>query len=276
MADQITDPATGCTIREMAGRGGRDMNQGDTAERKFLIKESADPLVAYEALWNQKDAIALEIYSGLPVTVISWQLLDGPDQWEFTCTYTQLPEPGGYTVSMDSSGGTGKQTEAYQQVRYDAPQTTVPADYGTSINVQDGKPQGVERVLPALKLEIVARIQMSLVASPIAYAKTVASVTGTVNSAPYLGFASGELLFMGGSGQIIGENPVLTYTFAASPNLTNQTIGPISGINKNGHDYIWFKYAGKLVSNRTVQQAESAYVAKVYTYSDFSVLNIGV
>ena len=50
-----------------------------------------------------------------------------------------------------------------------------------TVNVQDNKPEGVDRIIPALKLNIRARIPSSKIGKPISYAKLVAGLTGTVN-----------------------------------------------------------------------------------------------
>lgn len=276
MADRIVDPATGVSIREMAGRSGADTPTTDTMSRSFLCKGNADPMVCRTALFNQQVPLELFVFEGMNLENLSWKLKSGPDNWEFTASYSWSPNPGEFTIKMDSTGGTTKQTDADSQQKYNAAGHTA-RDFGTTVNVQDGKPEGVDRVIPALKLNINARISSQWVADPIGYAKTVASVTGSVNSGTYLGFESGELLFLGATGEIVGENPLLTYTFAASKNLANVTIGPVSGITKNGHDFIWFDYLAEKdnTTNLQVAKARGAYVAKVYEYADFGVLKIG-
>lgn len=59
------------------------------------------------------------------------------------------------------------------------------------------------------------------------YVFTLYKLTGTVNNAPYLGFAAGELLFLGVTGQCStptdGQTPAWTLTikYSASPNRVN-------------------------------------------------------
>ena len=278
MADIITDPGTGCTLREMAGRDGQDGQESDAIMRRWLIRGSSDPIVCRQAIINQAVATSLFQFENLPLTTMTWKLFTGPDAWEFTVNYALQPliQVGQYTISMDTTGATTKQTEAFAQTVFPAPGKT-PRQFATTINVQDDKPEGIDRVIPSLKLDINAKIASRFLASPIAYAALVASMTGSMNGTSFLGFAPGELLFMGASGQIVGENPTLTYTFEASANLTGVTIGPVSGISKWGHDFLWFDYIVKKDSSSNLQISEprAAYVARVYGTADFSLLGIG-
>ena len=276
MADRILDPGTGCYIREMSGRDGTETSKDATSQRTWLVYDNHDPLVCRTALLNQRLAIGLDQYANLNLANLNWKRHAGGEKWAFTADYATVPEVGGYTVSIDTTGATGKQTEAYVQSRFVATGETNAREYGTTVNVQNNEPQGVDRTIPALKLNINARIPKANIPDPITYAKTVAGLTGTVNNAPYLGFAAGELLFMGASGDIVTEEPQLTFTFGASANLSGHTIGPITGITKAGHDYIWFDY--KKVKDQTsglqISKPRAAYVSRVYTWADFSPLGI--
>ena len=278
MADRFFDPVTGCYVRETAGRDGTDgTNNDDSISRQFLVYDNTDPLVCRNALLNLESSLTLFEFANLPLGSLSWKLQAGSTKWSFTASYAQVPPLGGYTISIDTTGGTGKQTEAFTQQKFDATGEDNAREYGTTVNVQNNEPQGVDRVLPALKLNINAKVKSSLIGDPITYSKTLANLTGSVNNATYLTFAAGELLFLGASGNIVGEDPTLTYTFSASSNLTNWSIGPITGVTKNGHDYIWFDYKSVKDpnSNLKISKPRAAYVAKVYTYADFSVLRIG-
>lgn len=264
------------TIREMAGRDGSTNADADTMTRHFLVKHTDDPLHAYECLKNFATELQLFRIYGMNLNSVSWKLLSGSEAWQFTCEYDFTPEPGEFTISMDTTGGTVKQTESFYQWTFPAPGEDA-RNFEYTVNVQDNKPEGVDRIIPALKLNIRARIPAAALGSPIEYAKLCASITGTVNRTAFLTFAPGELLFLGASGTIVGENPIIDYGFAASPNISDVTIGGISGIHKRGHDFLWFDY--KVLkddqSGLQISKARAAYTAEVYTYADFSVLKIG-
>lgn len=278
MADRIVQD--GISIRELRGRSGSDVvGQGDTGERAWLCKGSIDPLVCRAALFNQT-FYDIDFYDGLNLSELSYAPFQGggPEDWEFTASYSIAPLTADYTVTIDTGGGLLRRTLAYQQNAYPAPGHAAP-NFSTAIDVQDREINGVDTVIPALKLDIVAKLDRNLITDPIGYAKTVASLTGAVNSGPYLGFDAGELLFMGGTGAVISDrDPTLTFTFSASQNVPNLTVGPISGIVKPGHDYIWYWYKDDTDPGSTnfhVKIPAAAYVSKVYLGVDFAALGIG-
>jgi hypothetical protein len=278
MADRIVDGATGVSIREMAGQSGSLSITTDTFERSFLCKGTTDPLVARQAIINQRVPLDLDEFAGLNLSTLAWSLFARDDSWKFVAAYSFTPSPGNYTINMDSSGGTVNVAEAFDQLRYDAPGQTG-GDFETSINVdRQGNPKGVDKVIPALKLSISARLTAGITTDPLAYSKIVTNVTGYTNLTEYLTFQPGELLFLGATGEIVGETPLLTYTFAASPNLPNLTVGSIINIVKGGHQYIWTTYLTQKdpLSDLNVEIATAAYVATIYGAAEMSGLGIGV
>jgi hypothetical protein len=110
----------------------------------------------------------------------------------------------------------------------------------------------------------------------------VAGVTGTTNNAPFRGFEAGEVLFIGCSGSHEwddqkGRGPwSLSFRFVASKNVTGDTIGDISGVNKKGHEYLWVRYEDAEESNVLLKKPKAVYVNKVYRESSFTALGIGV
>jgi hypothetical protein len=145
-------------------------------------------------------------------------------------------------------------------------------------------PQGVERIIPALKINIRSKIATEYLGSPIRYANLIASLTGTTNNAAIFDdgsgnvYAQGELLFAGASGEIIAENPQLTFTFIASKNLSSATIGDITGVNKKGHEYLWFlfDYEKDATTGLLISRPRGCYVDRVYGEADHTLLKIGV
>ncbi len=112
-----------------------------------------------------------------------------------------------------------------------------------------------------------------------AYKLSLFQLTGKVNSAGFKGFARGEVLFLGASGSKRGfDDWEITFRFAASPNATNLTIGGISGISKEGWQYLWIRYEDEEdTSAKTLIKRPSAiYIEQVYNYGDFALMGIGV
>lgn len=111
--------------------------------------------------------------------------------------------------------------------------------------------------------------------------------TTAVNSAPItinirgkvMPFAVGELQFLSASGGVKGDEKwEITFNFDGVPNVEDQTIGDITGVDKMGHDYIWVQYKeapddGALTM---VKKPLAAYVEQVYIEADLNELGVGV
>jgi len=110
-----------------------------------------------------------------------------------------------------------------------------------------------------------------------AYRGTLFNLTGKVNGGAFNGFAAGECLFLGASGAKRGSGDwEITFRFAASPNVTNLTIGDITGVDKKGWEYLWVRYADSVddTAKALVKKPIAAYVERVYEYGDFSLMGI--
>jgi hypothetical protein len=148
-----------------------------------------------------------------------------------------------------------------------------------AIGVDGSSVNGVDIVAPALTWTETYDVPHQYVTA--AYIKNIAALTGTVNNGAFRTFAAGEVLFMGCSGSQEwddqrGNGPwTLSYKFVASPNVTDQTIGDITGIEKKGHEYLWVRYEDAVSSNELVKKPKFVYVNKVYRDGNFSGLGIG-
>jgi hypothetical protein len=148
-----------------------------------------------------------------------------------------------------------------------------------AIGVDSNGVNGVDIVVPQLQWQETYDVPNTYVTS--SWIRGVAAVTGTTNNASFRGFDAGEVLFMGCSGSQEwddqkGRGPwSLSFRFVASKNVTGQTIGSITGIEKKGHEYLWVRYEDAVSSNTLLKQPKAVYVSKVYKDSDFSALGIG-
>jgi hypothetical protein len=101
----------------------------------------------------------------------------------------------------------------------------------------------------------------------------MARATGTVNSDSFLGFASGEVLFLGiDCGDGTNTEAEIEYQYAMSENITGLSAGDISGIAKKGWDYLWFKYKDAAPAGAPAKQPEYASVEEVYRRLAFQTL----
>lgn len=217
---------------------------------------------------------------GLPMTSYSYaEDDDGNNHLIFTATHSTRPAIAIMRWGFDTTGGTIKLTASKNTSRYPATGRTAP-DFKGAIGVKntgkDAEPEGVDIVIPGLKLTMTYRWPAG--SKDLAYVKDVAALTGRTNAAAFYDFDIGELLFMGMTGELspVGTNE-FQYHFLASSNATGLTIGDITGIAKKGHDYLWvcFEADQDTSAKKLVQRPLAAYVERVYDPADFSVLDVG-
>ena len=204
----------------------------------------------------------------------------GDDAWQVTIDYVKEgaedgTDPLKRSRSFDTSGGTQHITQAYGEARYG---TGAPDQKG-AVGVDESSVKGVDVVVPQLQWQETYDVPNAYVTS--AWIRGVAGLTGTTNDAPFRGFEAGEVLFVGCTGQQEwddqrGRAPwQLSFRFVAEKNVTNQTIGDITGVAKKGHEYLWVRYEEASESNTLIKKPKHVYVNKVYREGDFSALGIG-
>jgi hypothetical protein len=149
-------------------------------------------------------------------------------------------------------------------------------DFHSGVNVTNDGPQGVERTVPIFNFSETHYKTAAAVSN--SYVATLFALTGTVNNSAFRGFSAGEVLFLGARGSKRGVNGdwEITYSFAASPNVTSGTIGGFTGINKDGWDYLWFLFEDKEDPNaeKVVRRPRAAYVEQIYKRGGFAGLGI--
>jgi hypothetical protein len=204
----------------------------------------------------------------------------GDNAWQLTIQYEKNgaedgDDPLKRSRSFDTTGGTQHMTQAYAESRFGggAP------DQKKAIGVDSNGVNGVDIVVPQLQWQESYDVPNSYVTD--AYIRGVSGVTGTTNNAAFRGFEAGEVLFVGCSGSQEwdddkGRGPwSLSFRFVASKNVTGETIGDISGVNKKGHEYLWVRYEDAVDSNVLLKKPKHVYVNKVYREGSFSALGIG-
>lgn len=221
----------------------------------------------------------------------------GDDAWHVEINYEKTgaddddqSEPLKRSRSFDTSGGTSHITQADGgKINANGSTTTRSGterrfppsapSMDSAIGVDDNGVQGVDIVVPALTWTETYDVPSDYVTS--SYIKSVAALTGTTNDASFRSFEAGEVLFLGASGSQEwdsekGDGPwSLSFKFVASKNLTGQTIGSITGIEKKGHEYLWVRYESSVSGSDLVKKPKYVYVNTVYREGAFSGLGIG-
>ena len=192
---------------------------------------------------------------------------DEPDEDEETTSF-----------AFDTGGGTMHRNQSLKtvsKVPNDAP------DFNGAIEVDnEGNVNGVDVTMPVLNFTETHTMNGSRVTT--SYKKTVAALTGTVNSSGFRGFSAGEVLFLGASGTKRSKKPnapwEITFRFAVSPNQSSLQVGKLKVSNKRGWDYLWVRYADKVAENKknVIKEPVAAYVEQVYPEGDFGNLGLGM
>lgn len=210
----------------------------------------------------------------------------GNDTWQATVRFGPKskkktePETGDELTEFDTTGGTHTVTHSKQTIAsYSYTMAVEAPDMQQAINVSSsgGKldVKGTDIVIPALA---VTRRKLQPVAVVTdAYVKTLARLTGKKNGDSFIGFAAGELLFMGARGsKRSDEDWDVNYQFAASQNITGLTIGGITGIAKKGWDYLWVFFETEEDTDAAclAPRASFAYVEEIYEDGDFSLIGL--
>jgi hypothetical protein len=223
----------------------------------------------------------------------------GDDAWQLEVSYVsdggeddEQRDPLKRSRSFDTGGATQHITQARSSAGFPQGEqrfwTGSPAapNMNGAIGVDGDTVQGVDIFVPQLTWTETDDVPTAYVTT--AYIKSVSSLTGSVNNADFRGFAAGEVLFTGCSGsqqwdEDKGDGPWnLSYKFVASANqgsgktFPSITIGAITGIEKDGHDYLWVRYEPDVQSETLMTKPRFVYVNKVYPRTNFNALGIGV
>lgn len=280
-----THPLGGIRHRQLSGFSGKRVRSGnDTFSIRWIVIGAESPLAAEAYL----------ISKGLPPAYYDFRILGASTaklaqlmdySWEeqvedgafiFTANYSvEWLDTDEYSVQISTGGGSVRVTSSFGTLRY-APAGQVAPDFKSAIDVQDGKPQGIDRVIPSTMITLTYR--MTRPANPLAFSLLSDSLVGTYNVAPFLGRAAGELLYLGGDGNFGNKiDPEMQFSWAASKNAI-LAIGDIAGIAKAGHDYLWLMYEdvkeGTGADTFVVTKPRAAYVERIYTPGDHSLLGL--
>ena len=204
-----------------------------------------------------------------------------PDYWLGKASYAvtvSTDEAAKGSFAFDTSGGTQHITNSNHTDSYG---TSAP-DFNGAIGVNGKSVQGVDIYVPGYKFQKVVSMNNELLT--MQYSVNLAKLTSKINQAPFLGFATGEVMFLGASGSVeqingvnVEGNSDITFQFSAVPNRENYTVGGITVAAKLGWDYQWvfYQFDDSDPSNILLQKPRAVYIEQVYKLGDFSILPIG-
>lgn len=251
---------------------------GKSAELNFTIKAAEDEQTAYQDL--VKSGLVSTTFNGLyrnNITIEAEYIdTDNPDNniWRAVVGYTTGPVSDNSKVtSFDTTGGQQHVTQSLATVGV-YPGTS--PNMGGAIGYDGERVNGVDITTPAYTFS--EQHTFSRFAVSDGYRRTLASLTGCVNSKKFRGFESGEVLFKGASGTTTttetGIKWQLLFHFATSPNRFNFYVGDILVKEKMGWDYLWVIYGDEINSNQLIKRPRSVYIERLYPFGNFSDLDI--
>ncbi|VTU00994.1 Uncharacterized protein OS=Isosphaera pallida (strain ATCC 43644 / DSM 9630 / IS1B) GN=Isop_2424 PE=4 SV=1 [Gemmataceae bacterium] len=189
-------------------------------------------------------------------------------------------EPLGAGYAFDTTGGTAHITQSYKTVLSVGRGGAVPRDYQRAIGVTKDRVEGCDKYVP--KFEWSRTVTRENVTT--AYLKRLRDMTGTVCIAPFYGRNTGEVLYLGASGQPTqGNAHTITHRFADSKNQKTIEISddliidadPANlGYAKLGWQYLWVAYDEEMEDGQVAPTPVAAYVEDIYEYTNFDRLEI--
>lgn len=223
--------------------------------------------------------------SGIRATEIHMTTAGVPDIWEVEVVYgstggTAIPPATGTTLwSYSTQGGTQHITAPIAVIgTYTDPSvTSLPGDWGLAIGATKDSIEGLDIQVPSFSFTATKYVAAGSFGSTIAnvYACT-AKVNDQSETLNGLAFAEGELLFLGGSAALRPEvgDYEFVFNFAASPNATGIDIGGITGIDKEGWEYLEVTYEDAESSGILYKKPVIATIHQVYPKADLGALGL--
>lgn len=248
----------------------RPGTEGDSpsAELHYIVQGTDNDLEVRNLLATTSPLV----YLGLRRSEIAFEPTGG-GIWECYVRYERKDSDNQF--SFDTGGGSQQIQRGIATVNSYAPPSKTAPNFGGLIGVNGDSVNGTEITVPVYNFSETYLLPPAFVTG--AYKQTLFHTTGRVNNGLFKGFAKGELLFLGASGSQRGnEDWEITYRFAGSANVDNFSIGDITGISKEGWQYLWVRFADdEDTSAKTlIKKPVAVYVEQVYEYADLATLGI--
>ena len=233
-----------------------------------------------EALESARKTASDREVSGMILDRVEMDERKGETTWKVKAVFaddgTSTSEEDEGFFAFDTGGGTMHRNSSIQ-TRSKYPEEA--PDFNGAIEVDnEGNVNGVDVTMPLFNFSETHTMKGSVVTA--AYKKKVAELTGTVNASSFRGFDSGEVLFLGASGEKRSEKKdapwEITFRFSVSPNQESLKVGDITVSKKFGWDYLWTRYADQVSSTgkNIVKKPTAVYIEQVYPAGDFDGLGI--
>lgn len=236
-------------------------------EVAYLLHPSVESTTAYSLV----DALTPPSFDGLAAKTITIEPVDISHllaRVRYSRKQADEPEPDQVQVSVRINTETARKLVALDTEAHDVHGNSAP-EVENFINVENGEPQGVDILVPVTEIELtVVRNTVTL-----AYVRTLASLTGTVNDADFYGFEAEELLYLGAQVDRRDDGKwTVRHSFRAGK-TQNVTIYGVN-ITTKPFDYVWTMTERTEDVDRITVKPIAVYVQQIYPLGDFSELEL--
>ncbi len=209
----------------------------------------------------------------------------GPLLYEVDVDYgtspNKEPEAGNFKWAFDTTGGTKHITHAKEHIASHVKSGGTVEEHNGAIGWKEGgEVEGVD--VPDRAFKWTETHQLLLADFGFTYASILGDYSGWVNSSTFRGKSAYCVMFGGGVGGPMDEDPDLceiTYHFEYQPTATNFTIGTgtdaITIASKIGWDVLSICYTSKEGTKGLSVKPKQVDVDRVFDDFDFSLLGIG-
>ena len=265
------------TVKEIRRSRSHVSGANPTARREYLAWGSADG-----------DAIELAVLAVAPDTVGPCafdQIACEPNEkheevWDVVLSYAKVarkepPATNDEEISFDLGSQTikVKRSLGTVDVWFDDEAIDDAPDFSGGIGWNSDKKEfdGADKMIEQFSFSITKYIPATTVEA-VGYMQTLRNAAFTTNDAEFRGFAIGEVLFIGASGnKRNADDYAITFKFLVSKNGTGLTVGGLEDIDKAGWDYLWELEEKSHDDDEAfvVAKTLAAYVEQIYGSSDF-------
>jgi hypothetical protein len=190
----------------------------------------------------------------------------GNRYFDVLATYaTLLPQTGLGLAPSSIAWDTTGNTERIYQARTETVYPEEEPGFDKAINVSGDAIEGLDVPRPGMKYSE-TWLMPTATAFDDDYMGAVHRLTATVNEEAFRAFEPGEALFLGARCQWSGDTPFaqITYEFDCRPNVEDYTVGDLDPFEKQGWEYVWFRYADAVETNSLVKRVRSAHKNGVF------------
>jgi hypothetical protein len=191
---------------------------------------------------------------GTPMGTLYWNSIQLHENhyaqlYDISVTYSTIDkQTGTYQITVDQAVGTQKVTAGVRIAGYG------PKIIDSKGVFFDGKEvTGIDVPVAEDKLSVSYRHPKAYLNH--SYIRAVGRLRGYPNEDSFLGYAPGEVVYMGGQFTESEAEASASYSFAISPNVTNLVVGGITITEKKGWDAVSPVYVDKVDSTSGDEQA---------------------